>query len=494
MAEKTKKTIHIALDDMPRGDENNDYGMNERYSKTLPEGVTSGMLYRDVVNIGWPAFMELMLMQLVGMFDQIQVGTLGPYAISAVGISNLPMFLLMTAIMALNTGTMALVARARGRGDQDGANRVLNQGVLMNAIVGIVMFTVALTFARPLIGIMGSDDPRTVNAAVIYFKWRRLGMLPMAFTSVFTSAFRAVGNSRITLVYNTIANVVNVFLNYCLISGHLGFPRLEIAGAAIATIIGQTVAFLIAFTVITQKKRYLHLSFRKGAFKPNGPIMRDTIKIGIPAAVEQLIMRAGMLMFTRIVTSLGTNVYATHNICMNIQSLSFMNGQAFAVSSTSLVGQSLGKKRPDMAQSYSKRCQNMGFIVALFFAAIMVFFGGNLVGLYTDVEEIRTLGAQILLMVAVMQPFQASQLILAGSMRGAGDTKAVAYISGFTMLVVRPLIAYILVKIMGLGLHGAWIAMMCDQGLRTLLVFMRYHSGKWKTSFKSSSERAATRA
>ena len=250
MAEKTKKTIHIALDDMPRGDENNDYGMNERYSKTLPEGVTSGMLYRDVVNIGWPAFMELMLMQLVGMFDQIQVGTLGPYAISAVGISNLPMFLLMTAIMALNTGTMALVARARGRGDQDGANRILNQGVLMNAIVGIVMFSVAMTFARPLIGIMGSDDPQTVEAAIIYFRWRRLGMLPMAFTSVFTSAFRAVGNSRITLVYNTIANVVNVFLNYCLISGHLGFPRLEIAGAAIATVIGQTIAFLIAFVVI----------------------------------------------------------------------------------------------------------------------------------------------------------------------------------------------------------------------------------------------------
>ena len=491
MAQQEKtKTIHIALDELPRGDENNDYGMNERYSKTLPEGVSSGMLYKDIIRIGWPAFMELMLTQLVGMFDQIQVGTLGPYAISAVGIANFPRMLLMTAIMSMNTGTMALVARARGRRDREAANRILNQGVLLNMMSGIVIIILGYLFTRPLVGLMGATDPQTVDAAVIYFRWGLFGIIPIALTSVFTSTFRAIGNSRITLIYNTIANIVNVFLNYCLIGGHLGFPRLEIAGAAIATATGQTVAFIIALIVITRKTNFVYLHFTKGFFKPNGPILQDIVHIGLPAAGEQLIMRAGMLMFTRIVTSLGTNVYATHNICMNIQALSFMNGQAFAVSSTSLVGQSLGKKRPDMAQAYSKRCQNIGFVIAMLFAGVMVIFGKPLVSLYTDVQEIIVLGAQILLMVAVMQPFQASQLILAGSMRGAGDTKAVAYISAFTMLVVRPVIAYILVKIVGMGLHGAWIAMMCDQGVRTLLVFMRYHSGKWKTSFHSASERA----
>jgi putative MATE family efflux protein len=489
MSEETK-TVKITLDDLPRGDEENDYGRNERYTRQLPPGVTNGMIYRDIVRIGWPAFLELMLMQLVGMFDQIQVGTLGPYAISAVGMANQPRFLLMTAFMSMNTGMMAMVARARGQKDRDRARMMLRQGIILNTISGIVLSILGYIFARSLVLLMGGKDPMVIDAAVRYFRVGQFGMLQIALTSAFTSAFRGIGNSRISLIYNTISNLVNVFLNYCLIGGHLGFPRLEIVGAALATVIGQTVAFIIALVAITKKSNYVYISFEKGNFKPNRLALQDIVHIGLPAAGEQLIMRAGMILYTRVVAGLGTTMHATHMICMNIQALSFMNGQAFAVSSTSLVGQSLGKHRPDMAQAYSKRRQNTGFVVAAIFAAIFVFFGRNIVSLYTDVDEVINMGAEILLMVAVMQPFQASQLILAGSMRGAGDTRVVAYITGFTMLIVRPLTAYVLVNKMHMGLVGAWIAMMADQALRTILVFARYRSGKWKTSFHPASERA----
>ncbi len=164
---------------------------------------------------------------------------------------------------------------------------------------------------------------------------------------------------------------------------------------------------------------------------------------------------------------------------MNIQALSFMTGQAFAVSSTTLVGQSLGKKRPDMAQAYASRCQRLGIGVGLLLTVLFAVFGGDIVGLYNSQTEVVEMGAKIMFFVAFVQPFQASQFILAGGLRGAGDTKATAVIITITTMILRPTLAIILVH-MGFGIFGAWVALAADQLLRSLLIFIRYRSGKWK--------------
>ena len=483
-----KRTVHITLDDLPAGTKEHPYGLDEKATMKLPEGVRERNVYSDVIRIGWPAFMEFMLIQLTGMFDQIQVGTIGPFAISAVGLAGQPIFLLNTAFMSMNTGTMAMIARARGRNDRERAMKMLRQGLIITSCASVLVMILGFLFSKQLIMMMGSDDPVVIDAANMYLRTRLMGMIPFGLTTTITSSLRGIGNSRISLYYNTTSNLVNIFFNWVLINGRLGFPRLEVRGAAIATVIGECVAFTIALFVIFNKKNYVYIKFFKGAFKPDTLAIRDIVHIGIPAAIEQIVMRAGMILFTRVVTSLGTAAYATHTICMNIQAFTFMNGQAFAVSSTSLVGQSLGKRRYDMASAYSRRCQIVGFSIAAVFAVVFILFGRNLVGLYTTDQEIITAGAEILLMVAFLQPFQSSQFILAGSMRGAGDTRAVAYITGFTMLILRPSVAYILVNFFHLGLMGAWIALMADQGLRTFLVFMRYKSGKWKHTFVPVSE------
>jgi len=194
---------------------------------------------------------------------------------------------------------------------------------------------------------------------------------------------------------------------------------------------------------------------------------------------EQLIMRTGMILFAKTVASLGTTPYATHQVCMNIQALSFMTGQAFAVSATTLMGQSLGKCRPDMAQAYCSRTRTIGFYFSLLLAAIFAFFGNEIVGLYNSDPEIIRIGGQIMLFVAFLQPFQSSQFIIAGGLRGAGDTKVTAMITLITVLFIRPGAAILLVRL-GWGLYGAWAALACDQIIRSGLVLGRYNSGKWK--------------
>ena len=470
----------LALDLLePGNDDTDSYGRNERVSKKLPAEVSSGMLYKDVVRIAWPSFIEMMLTQLTSMADLIMVGRLGPWAITSVGLTTQPKFLLMSLFMAMNVGATALIARSKGEGDREKANAFLRQALLLSFILSVVASSIGFIFSEQMVRFMGAADAETLAGATIYLRIQMAGFITFGLASTITATLRGVGSTRIAMIYNMIANIVNVILNYCLIYGNCGFPRMEVAGASLATIIGQFAAFVIALSVVLRGNHYLHLRFSEG-FKPRWDYIRSIFKIGIPALAEQLIMRTGVIIYSKTVASLGTVAFATHQVCMNIQALSFMTGQAFAVSATSLVGQSLGKKRPDMAQAYTSRTRRIGMSVAIMLALIFFFFGKIIVSLYSDEPEVIIQGAKILMFVAFTQPFQSSQFILMGALRGAGDTRATAIVIFFTVLLIRPGLAILFVKVMKWGLSGAWIALVTDQLIRSTLVLLRFNSGKWK--------------
>lgn len=450
-----------------------------KLSKTLPEGVSSRMLYGDIVHIAWPSLVELILTQLASMVDLIMVGQLGPWALSAVGLSTQPRFLMMTMFMAMNVGATAMVARYKGSGEAEKANTVLRQAMLLTFVLSAISSVVGFFASETLIQFMGAADAETLAGGTVYLQIQFIGFITMALTSTVTATLRGVGDSRTAMIYNLIANVVNVIFNYLLIYGHFGFPRMEVAGASLATVIGQIVAFVLAMWAILSGKRYLHMRFTD-SYKPDKETLRSIFVIGMPAMLEQLVMRAGMIIYSKTVAGLGTVAFAAHQVCMNIQALSFMNGNAFAVSATSLMGQSLGKKRPDMGQAYSNRTQMLGMMVSFALAFVFFFFGGPITAMYSDDPQVIAWGAQILKLVALVQPFQSSQLILAGALRGAGDTKATAVITFITVLLVRPGLAILLINCTSMGLMGAWVALVADQFLRSLLIFQRFHSGKWR--------------
>lgn len=481
---KTQTRLSTTLDRLPYGDDS--LLEDLKVKNTLPSGVKSKELYQDIIRIAWPSFIELLLTQLTSMVDLMMVGSMGgkahpeigTQALAAVGLTTQPKFLLMTAFIAMNTGITALVARNKGTNDKKQANLVVRQGLLFTFVVTVILSILGALFAKPLVIFMGSTEAIVTKWATEYLQIQMIGFLGFALTSTITAALRAVGDSRTCMIYNLIANGVNVIFNWLLINGNLGCPALGVAGASLATIIGQFVAFFIALGVILKGNGFLKLELKLG-FKPNKPVLGNMLNIGLPAMVEQLLMRAGMIIFAKTVANLGTTPFATHQVCMNIQALSFMTGQAFAVSATTLMGQSLGKRRSDMAQAYCTRTRKVGLIFSLLLAAIFICFGKQIVGLYNSNPDIIRMGGYIMLFVAFLQPFQSSQFIIAGALRGAGDTKATALFTFITVLIIRPVAAIILISL-GLGLYGAWIGMAIDQIVRSGLVLWRYNSGKWK--------------
>ncbi len=446
--------------------------------------VASGELSLDaararIVQLAWPAVFEQILVTLFGMVDMMMVGGVGPAAIAAIGLTNQPLFLALAAFMALNVGTTALVARFVGAKDIKEANAAIHQSLLITLVLGTIMTAVVYFLAEPLIVFMGAEGD-TIRYGVEYIKVVALGILPQTLGMSVTAVLRGAGDTKTPMRFNIIANVVNVCGNYVLINGYFGFPKWGVYGAGLATTIGRVVACVMALSVIFSGKFILHISL-KDKFTPRWDLISRIAKIGAPAMIEQLIMRFGMITFTKVVAGLGTLTYAAHQIGMNIVSLSFTPGQGFSMAATSLVGQSLGQKRPDWAERYGWETRRIGMMVAGTMALIFFFFGGSIARLYTTEPEVIRQAAIALKIISTVQLLQSTQFILAGALRGAGDTRWPLIGTLVGVAGVRVVLALLFVQVFHWGLIGAWCAMALDQCTRSAFIYWRYKSGKWKT-------------
>ena len=479
------KTVYTALDDLPYGPESSPDGSGKVGRIRVPDGISNRRLYRDVALIAWPSLVELILTQLTSMADQIMVGRLpgqeGIAALAAVGLASQPKFLLMTMIQAMNVGATAMVARFRGQQDRGGANRVFKHAMILNLIMSALFMGVGLFLCEPMIRFMGGSgiSGETLGLGVDYMRIQLYGFIPLCLSITVTAALRGIGDTRTPMLYNTLANVINLVFNYIMIYGHFGVPKMGVAGASWATVIGQTTAFFIAMAVALGRKHYVFLDLKE-RFVFDRRLMSRVVGIGIPSMVEQLFLRAGVIIYTIQVTGLGDTVYATHQVCMSVQALTFMMGQAFATAATTLMGQSIGKRRYDMSAVYMRKTRDLGIASSFVLMVLMVLFSRQIIGLFKNDPAIVDMGAPILILLAASQPLQADQFIVAGGLRGAGDTRFPAVVMAVTVLGVRSILAIVLINGFHLGLWGAWIALIADQCLRTVLMAVRYRNGKWK--------------
>lgn len=407
------------------------------------------------------------------------VGQLGPAAIASIGLTNQPFMLLVAVFAAVNVGTTTLVAWNIGAKDFKKARAVTRQALIINAVLGLITATVGILFAPHIVNFMGAK-PDTFDNAVKYFQIVAAGLVFQGMTMGITASLRGAGETKIPMAYNVGSNLVNVFGNYVLIYGKFGFPEMGVAGAALSTTISRFIAFGIGLYIIFRSNHTVIKLRIRASYKIDFDIARKIFSIGIPAALEQFIIQSGLMLFARTVSGLGTDAYAAHQIGLNISGLSFAPSMAFGVASTTLVGQSLGAKDEEKAKTYSGVVHHMALAVACVVGIIFIFFSHPLARLYTSDLAVAAMAGTVLKILALAQPGQSTQLCLAGALRGAGDTMYPLYASFTGIWVFRVVVAYLFVAIFEWGLIGAWVALVLDQYTRSLIVFLRYRSGKWK--------------
>lgn len=434
-------------------------------------------LRREVIAITWPAFIELVTSTLFGMVDMIMVGQLSSAAIAAVGLTNQPFMLLLAIFAAVNVGTTTLVAWNIGAGKPHKAAEVTRQIIVLNVFMGILVSIVGIVLARQIVLFMGAKED-TLHDATAYFRIVSAGLVFQTLTMGVTAALRGAGQTKIPMYYNIGSNLLNVFGNYVLIYGKLGFPKYGVAGAAMSTTFSRIVACIVGLYIVYSGKAIIHIS-RVRRFRFDFGIIKKVMSIGIPSALEQFVIQSGLMMFARTVSGLGTTHFAAHQIGINISGLSFSSSMAFGVASTTLVGQSLGANDKEKARKCTDVVHHMAMAVAIFVGLLFVLFSHPLARLYNNEAEVVALAGMVLKILALAQPGQSTQLTIAGALRGAGDTMYPLYASAFGIWVFRVIVAYILVHVFQWGLVGAWVALVLDQTVRALIVYLRYRTDKW---------------
>lgn len=434
-------------------------------------------IIKDTLNVAWPSVLESFFVCLAGVVDTIMVGSLGSYAIAAVGLTTQPKFLGLAVFLSLNVAVSAIVARRKGAGDRESANRVVRMLLLVTILLTALISTLCVVFASPIISFVGSQ-PDTHEYAVEYLQIIMGGSIFSTVSLVLNAAQRGAGNTRIAMVTNIISNSVNVVFNYLLIGGNLGFPALGVRGAAIATVLGTVCACALSIRSVLHKDGFVYLRAVKGWIADKTSI-KSIANVGSSAFVEQICLRIGFLLFSMTVARLGTTELAAHQIGMNMMSMSFSIGDGFSVASVTLIGQSLGRRRPDMAKIYGNVCQKTGLICAFVISSVYFLFGKDIFALFSNEQPILEYGVMIMRILSLMLFLQIEQVVLFGCLRGAGDTRFTAMVSLISVTCIRPGLSWLLCYPLGLGLMGAWLGTFCDQLMRFTMTFIRFRKGQW---------------
>ena len=433
---------------------------------------------KDVMKIVWPSMLEGFLVALVTMFDGIQVSSIGNDANSAVTITKQPIFLMISFIVAINIALTAIVSRRFGENNQEAVNKTMHEGIKITTIVAIILSIIFCIFTEPLCKLMGATV-NTIEYAKTYLFIMSAGFIFNALRLTINACQRGIGKTKISMWTNLVANVVNICLNYVLINGHFGFPQLGIAGAAIATIIGNAVSFIISLLTIFQSNGYLRLRI-KNLFKLDNETLGNIGRILPSTLLDQLLIRFGFIIFALIVNYLGDDATYVHGVCQDINSLMFTLADGFSIGTAAIVGHRLGEKRKDLALVYAKVSMIISFACAILVSIFVVTCRGMLIDLYKPETVYREDSAKLILMIAaIMMLPQNTSWVMTGILWGSGDTKFTAIVSLICVVLVRPISALVLCYPLGLGVLGAWIGMIFDQVVRLTLNTRRFRQKKW---------------
>lgn len=451
---------------------------------TLLRGHPSTMQrLRMVAQLSWPAIMAQLSAILMEYIDASMVGSLGAYASASIGLVATTTWLFWGLGGALSTGFSVQVAHQVGAANDASARDIARQSIISLFLFGLLIAAVGAGISHRLPVWLGGG-PEIVGDSAAYFLIVMLSLPFCYLTFLSSSLLRCSGNMLVPGMVNVIMCVLDVCFNYVLIfDSHtvLGvtFPGagLGVMGAALGTALAELCAggFLLWFIL----RRSGHLNFRGLRFplRLNAATLRKALKISLPIGAERIIMCSAQIMVTVIVAPLGAVAIAANAFGITAESLCYMPGYGISDAATTLVGQSLGARRKDLARSFGKITIGLGIGVMTLMGVVMWLAAPLMMSLFTPDAAVRSLGVTALRIEAWAEPMFAAAIVAYGVMIGAGYAVVPACINFGSIWVVRVTLAAILAP--SYGLAGVWLAMcieLCVRGAVFLFVFAR---GKW---------------
>jgi len=438
---------------------------------------TQSELRRSIFQLVWPATVESVLQMGVGLVNTGMVGHLSALAIGAVGLCSRATMVGWALFQGISTGATVLVAQAIGAGDRDRARVVAVQGLMFGSLSVAFLAAIFAMWAGPILRVFRPDEA-LLAASAGYLKIIVLGMPAQGLMMAAGAAMRGSGDTRTPMVVAVIVNVINIVANWTLIYGRFGFPALGINGAATATVIAQWTGAILAVVALTTRNTRLGLTVR-GPWRFAGQELGQMLSVGMPSTGESLFWQSAQIILTLFITGFGTTALAAHQLGIQAESLSYMPTAGFSIAATSLVGQAVGARNPRLAQRSSRELAWLAAGITALTGGTLFFFPKQLLGILTNDPAVIALGAVYLRLMATAQIPQNLSGVLAGALRGNGDTRIPMYVAATGLWGIRLPLAYLLAFTMKMGIVGIWVAMTADLFVRFVLIVLRYRGIRW---------------
>jgi len=440
--------------------------------------------YRQVLTIAIPLILSTGAWSIQHFVDRMFLSWYSVETIAAAMPAGILNFSIMSLFIGTATYVSTFVAQYYGAGRYHRIGPALWQGVYVSIIGGLVLLLI-MPFARPIFSLVGHDS-LVQRHEIVYFQILCLGGAPFIASSAISGFFAGMGRPWPVMWVNTSSTAVNLIMDYALIFGRWGFPELGIKGAGLATVLSGVFSFLVYAFLCASKANNRTYHTLKG-WRPEKNLFLRLVRFGLPSGVQFFLEMMGFTIFILLVGRMGITSLAATNIAFNINTIAFMPMIGCGIAVSVLVGQYLGKERPELAQRSVYSGFHMTFVYMSTIAAAYVLTPDIFLAPFAakadpqGFAEIYGMSVILLRFVALYSVFDTMNMIFASAIKGAGDTRFVMYAIMILTAFVLIIPTYLAIVILGYGLMVSWTFASAYVIILGFTFYFRFLGGKWKT-------------
>ena len=432
-----------------------------------------------VWTLAWPSIITNIFYATSSIVAIKVVGGLGPDAIAAAVTGQRVTFILQAVLTGVLAGSTALIARNWGAKNKEEAGIFFTRTVQLLVFIAFITSALIWQFAEPLVTFFGLKGD-ALSLSIEYLKSIAPFYIAFGCGLGLITALRAVGDVKTPMIIGVVMNLFAIFFMLVFVNGWLGFPEYGVRGAAIGNglsfVIGAIllIVFWIANSLPVKYSSILTLDTSR---------VKEIFRVGLPAALEQVIFQGGITAFLILVALYGTEAYAAYGIGVQILSFSFVIGFGFSIAGATLVGQHLGAGDTDQARRAGWGAMRLSIVSMTFFGILITIFAEPLARFMIDNDEVVRLSVIFIWLLGSMQPLMAIEFSLGGALRGAGDTKTPLVITLTCLLFIRVLLALIF-YMLDASVEVIFSTLVADYVVKGFLYVGRFKSDKWMKVMK----------
>ena len=430
------------------------------------------------LKLAYPVIIGMIGHTLVGFVDNAMVGQLGTSELAAISLGNSFVFLAMAFGIGFSTAITPLIAESDAKKNKSNTKSILSNGILVCIFLGAVL-TIIVLIAKPIIYYMGQSE-EVVNLAYPYITLVAISLFPLIIFQSFKQFSDGLSFTKIAMISTVIANLINVVINYILIYGKFGFPKLELVGAGIGTLISRVIMVLIIIYLIKSNPKINQYLDNLFSLKYSSIITKKIINLGYPSALQMMFEVGFFISGIWVCGIIGINYQAANQIALNLSSLTFMVALGLSVAATIRIGNQKGLNDYKNLKRIAISIFLITILIELIFALIFIIFSDLLPWLYLennnnfDVLETVSLASKLLIIVALFQIFDGIQIVAQGALRGIQDVKIPSMICFLSYIIFGVPIMIYLGLYTDLKATGVWIGFLIGLIIASILLSIRF--------------------